>query len=66
MLPILPPTLLTFISYFNLKKTGKTVIKYLKKRKMTGDDLRREMWVHDEAATPRAGKKKKAKGYDVS
>jgi hypothetical protein len=38
----------------------------LKKRKMTGDDLRREMWVHDEAATPKGGKKKKAKGYDVS
>jgi len=51
----------------NWKKTGKTVIKYLKKRKMTGDDLRREMWVHDEAATPKAKKgKKKAKGYDVS
>ena len=49
-----------------LQKTGKTVIKYLKKRKMTGDDLRREMWVHDEAATPTKGKKKKAKGYDVS
>ena len=49
------------------QKTGKTVIKYLKKRKMTGDDLRREMWVHDEAATPKAKKgKKKAKGYDVS
>ena len=50
----------------SLQKTGKTVIKYLKKRKMTGDDLRREMWVHDEAATPTKGKKKKAKGYDVS
>merc|ERR1711944_245942 len=51
----------------NWKKTGKTVIKYLKKRKMTGDDLRREMWVHDEASTPKAKKgKKKAKGYDVS
>ena len=49
------------------QKTGKTVIKYLKKRKMTGDDLRREMWVHDEASTPKAKKgKKKAKGYDVS
>ena len=34
---------------------------------MTGDDLRREMWVHDEASTPKAKKgKKKAKGYDVS
>ena len=34
---------------------------------MTGDDLRREMWVHDEAATPKAKKgKKKAKGYNVS
>jgi len=49
-----------------LQKTGKTVIRYLKKRKITGDDLRREMWVHDEAATPTKGKKKKAKGYDVS
>ena len=52
--------------YFLLQKVGKTVIRYLKKRKMTGDDLRREMWVHDEAATPTKGKKKKAKGYDVS
>ena len=36
---------------------------------MTGDDLRREMWVHDEASTPKSKKgkgKKKAKGYDVS
>ena len=48
------------------QKTGKTIIKYLKKRKMTGDDLRREMWVHDVAETPKKGKKKKGKGYDVS
>jgi len=33
---------------------------------MTGDDLRREMWVHDEAATPKPARKKKGKGYDVS
>jgi len=33
---------------------------------MTGDDLRREMWVHDVAETPKKGKKKKGKGYDVS
>ncbi len=50
----------------NWKKTGKTVLKYLKKRKMTGDDLRREMWVHDEAETPKAARKKKGIGYDVS
>ena len=50
-----------------LQKTGKTIIKYLKKRKLTGDDLRREMWVHDVAETPKKGKKKKAgKGYDVA
>ena len=44
------------------------MIKYLKKRKMTGDDLRREMWVHDEAETPKAARKKKAGGacYDVT
>ncbi|CAB4069140.1 TRPV6 [Lepeophtheirus salmonis] len=49
----------------NWKKTGKTIIKYLKKRKMTGDDLRREMWVHDVAETPKA-KRKKGLGYDLS
>ena len=54
------PTVILF------QKTGKTIIKYLKKRKMTGDDLRREMWVHDVAETPKKGKKKKGKGYDVS
>ena len=54
----------TVILFF--QKTGKTIIKYLKKRKMTGDDLRREMWVHDVAETPKKGKKKKGKGYDVS
>ena len=32
---------------------------------MTGDDLRREMWVHDEAATPRAGKKKQARAQPM-
>ena len=59
--------IITKLNNFWPQKTGKTVIKYLKKRKMTGDDLRREMWVHDEAATPKAKKgKKKAKGYDVS
>ena len=53
--------------HFFLQKTGKTIIKYLKKRKLTGDDLRREMWVHDVAETPKKGKKKKAgKGYDVA
>ena len=48
------------------QKTGKTIIKYLKKRKMTGDDLRREMWVHDVAETPKAARKKKGIGYDVT
>ena len=63
MMPFFSKILHDFFS----QKTGKTVIKYLKKRKMTGDDLRREMWVHDEASTPKAKKgKKKAKGYDVS
>ncbi|XP_023321114.1 transient receptor potential cation channel subfamily V member 5 isoform X3 [Eurytemora carolleeae] len=50
----------------NWKKTGKTVIKYLKKRGISGDDLRREMWVHDEAETPKAARKKKGRGYDIS
>ena len=50
----------------NWKKTGKTVVKYLKKRGISGDDLRREMWVHDEAETPKANRKKKGKGYDIS
>ena len=27
---------------------------------------RREMWVHDEPETPKAGRKKKGKGYDIS
>ena len=49
-----------------LQKTGKTIIKYLKKRGISGDDLRREMWVHDEATTPKANRKKKGKGYDIS
>ena len=48
------------------QKTGKTIIKYLKKRGISGDDLRREMWVHDEATTPKANRKKKGKGYDIS
>ena len=48
------------------QKTGKTVVKYLKKRGISGDDLRREMWVHDEAETPKANRKKKGKGYDIS
>jgi hypothetical protein len=38
----------------------------LKKRGISGDDLRREMWVHDEAETPKANRKKKGKGYDIS
>ena len=56
------------ISHHNLvlQKTGKTIIKYLKKRGISGDDLRREMWVHDEATTPKANRKKKGKGYDIS
>jgi hypothetical protein len=33
----------------NWKKTGKTIIKYLRKRDISGDDLRREFWVHEEA-----------------
>ena len=31
----------------------------------TGDDLRREMWVTDEAETPKK-KKKKGTGYDMA
>ena len=42
------------------------MVKYLKKRGIGGDDLRREMWVHDEAETPKANRKKKGKGYDIS
>jgi transient receptor potential cation channel subfamily V member 6 len=34
----------------NWKKTGKTIIKYLRKRDISGDDLRREFWVHEEAS----------------
>ena len=45
---------------------GKTIIKHLQKRGISGDDLRREMWVHDEASTPKANRKKKGKGYDIS
>ena len=54
------------INNIGFQKTGKTVIRYLKKRKITGDDLRREMWVHDVAETPKAARKKKGKGYDVT
>ena len=59
----------------NWKKTGRTIIKYLRllihmkkkktvhldvsrKRDISGDDLRREYWVHEEANSPK--KKKKA------
>ena len=56
----------------NWKKTGRTLIKYLRysskslksaqlsnrKRDISGDDLRREFWVHEEASSPK--KKKKA------
>merc|ERR1740128_503030 len=48
----------------NWKKTGKTIIKYLRKRDISGDDLRREFWVHEEANTPKK-KKKTGRGYDV-
>ena len=34
----------------NWKKNGKTIIKYLRKRDISGDDLRREFWVHEEAS----------------
>ena len=49
----------------NWKKTGKRVNRYLRKRKITGDDLRREMWINDEAETPKAARKKKGMGYDM-
>ena len=48
----------------NWKKTGRTIIKYLRKRDISGDDLRRELWVHEEASTPKK-KKKTGKGYDI-
>jgi hypothetical protein len=58
----------------NWKKTGRTLIKYLRcdsgtcihitdltrKRDISGDDLRRELWVHEEATSPK--KKKKSGG----
>ena len=53
-------------SSLGFQTTGKTIIKYIKKRGISGDDLRREMWVHDEAETPKANRKKKGKGYDIS
>ena len=48
----------------NWKKTGRTIIKYLRKRDISGDDLRRELWVHEEASTPKK-KKKTGKGYNI-
>jgi len=48
----------------NWKKTGRTLIKYLRKRDISGDDLRREFWVHEEASSPKK-KKKAGRGYDV-
>ena len=36
----------------------------LRKRDISGDDLRREFWVHEEANTPKK-KKKEGRGYDV-
>ena len=48
----------------NWKKTGRTIIKYLRKRDISGDDLRREFWVHEEASTPKK-KKKTGRGYDI-
>ena len=49
----------------NWKKTGRTIIKYLRKRDISGDDLRRELWVHEEASTPKK-KKKTGRGYDIN
>merc|ERR1719150_2456174 len=49
----------------NWKKTGRTLIKYLRKRDISGDDLRREFWVHEEASSPKK-KKKSGRGYNVS
>ena len=59
----------------NWKKTGRVIIKYLRlvnvqnryccrKRDISGDDLRREFWVHEEASTPKK-KKKEGRGYDI-
>ena len=36
----------------------------LRKRDISGDDLRREFWVHEEANSPKK-KKKEGRGYDV-
>ena len=36
----------------------------MRKRDISGDDLRREFWVHEEANTPKK-KKKEGRGYDV-
>ena len=49
----------------NWKKTGRTIIKYLRKRDISGDDLRRELWVHEEASTPKK-KKKTGRGYEIN
>ena len=35
-----------------------------RKRDISGDDLRREFWVHEEANSPKK-KKKEGRGYDV-
>ena len=59
----------------NWKKTGRVIIKYLRlvnvqsrfcyrKRDISGDDLRREFWIHEEASTPKK-KKKEGRGYDI-
>ena len=36
----------------------------MRKRDISGDDLRRGFWVHEEANTPKK-KKKEGRGYDV-
>ena len=36
----------------------------VRKRDISGDDLRREFWIHEEANSPKK-KKKEGRGYDV-
>ena len=46
---------------------GQLLDKYVlivRKRDISGDDLRREFWIHEEANSPKK-KKKEGRGYDV-
>ena len=47
-----------------LSEIASSIKLIVRKRDISGDDLRREFWVHEEANSPKK-KKKEGRGYDV-